>query len=366
MVQEQQHLARIEKLLGDIFGELGDFESRSQVGRDKTQADIVLTSESTGQVILIEAKSRERITPQIADSLFERFRQEPLPDGAIRLIYAPVISPRVAEVAKQHGISYLDQAGNCWIVNPSAGLLISRTGLKNEIPDEPETLADPFSPKSSRIVRAMLHEPLRGWRVSELAEHPDVAVSVGLVSKVKRSLVRENYAMVKDRLVYLHKPLDLLNAWVRNYSGPTGQRQFYLRGETPEAETRISHWFERAKITYALARFSAAWRLAPEVRYSVASMYVGAEALKPSALESLRADCGAKEVESGANLVLLTPFDEGVFVRRMQTPEQTTSPLQTYLDLKTMAGRGEEAAGAVFAKYLHQTFESGDKAEGGR
>jgi hypothetical protein len=33
-----------------------------------------------------------------------------------------------------------------------------------------------------------------------------------------------------------------------------------------------------------------------------------------------------------------------------------TSPLQTYLDTKNMAGRGEEAAQAVFEKYLANGF----------
>ena len=116
---------------------------------------------------------------------------------------------------------------------------------------------------------------------------------------------------------------------------------------------------------YALARFSAAWRLAPEVRYSVASLYVSSEALQPRMLESLRADCGAREVESGANLVLLTPLDRSVFVRSMSTPEQTTSALQTYLDLQTMAGRGSEAAEAIFEKHLRKALETSDAGKGG-
>ncbi|EMB16511.1 type IV toxin-antitoxin system AbiEi family antitoxin [Rhodopirellula europaea] len=40
---------------------------------------------------------------------------------------------------------------------------------------------------------------------------------------------------------------------------------------------------------------------------------------------------------------------------------QTTSPLQTYLDLMAMGGRGEEAANSIYDKYFRSLF---DQAEG--
>jgi len=76
---------------------------------------------------------------------------------------------------------------------------------------------------------------------------------------------------------------------------------------------------------------------------------------------SFCAQCNAKQVDSGANLVLLTPFDQSVFVRCLSTPEQrTTSPLQTYLDLTVMAGRAAEAARGIYDKYLRVPFEPTD------
>ncbi len=44
-----------------------------------------------------------------------------------------------------------------------------------------------FSAKSSRVVRAMLQEPLREWQLNELAAHPCVRVSPGLMSRIKAS-----------------------------------------------------------------------------------------------------------------------------------------------------------------------------------
>lgn len=318
-----------------------------------------------GQLYAIELKTRERITPQIADGFFQQLKLRLRGSNSLLVVYVPVISPRVAQIAKQHEVSWMDQAGNCRIVDPRRGLLIYRTGLKADRPTSGvDSYADPFAPKSSRIVRLMLSEPRKGWQVSELAEHPDVEVSAGLVSKVKQSLLHENYAHVRDRLLYLKQPRELLSAWVKEYSGPAEEWTFYMRGDTETVEHRISEWCEDYKIDYALARFSAAWRQAPEVRYSTASVYVGPKAFTDRGLEAMRVEAGAKQVESGANLLLLVPFDRSVFINHGGQAERTTSPLQTYLDLKSMGGRGEEAAESVYEKYLgkllHTTVDEGE------
>jgi hypothetical protein len=55
-----------------------------------------------------------------------------------------------------------------------------------------------------------------------------------------------------------------------------------------------------------------------------------------------------KEVESGANVTLLGPYDEGVFYgSQMIDDVRIVSPLQVYLDVKGYRGRGEEAAEAI-------------------
>jgi hypothetical protein len=52
-----------------------------------------------------------------------------------------------------------------------------------------------------------------------------------------------------------------------------------------------------------------------------------------------------KEVESGANLMFLGPYDEGVFYGTQVIDDiRIVSPFQIYLDMKGYRGRGEEAA----------------------
>jgi hypothetical protein len=56
-----------------------------------------------------------------------------------------------------------------------------------------------------------------------------------------------------------------------------------------------------------------------------------------------------KLVDSGANVMLLKPYDEGVFYGKQDRDGlMVVSPIQNYLDLVSLRGRGEEAAQALF------------------
>ena len=62
-----------------------------------------------------------------------------------------------------------------------------------------------------------------------------------------------------------------------------------------------------------------------------------------------------KPVETGANLLLWRPYDRSVLVgsgKKRKKGLPTTSAIQTYLDLKRLGGRGEEAAMAVYERLI--------------
>ena len=107
----------------------------------------------------------------------------------------------------------------------------------------------------------------------------------------------------------------------------------------------------KAGLRYALAMFSAAMRLAPAVRQPKVFVYVAA------ALPEAASRLGLKEVSSGANVSLLSPYDEGVFydARRVQGV-WVASPVQVYLDLYSYRGRGEEAAQAIWREVLKPSW----------
>ena len=279
------------------------------------------------------------------------------------MVFASVISPRVAEILEQYGVGYVDQAGNCRVRSARHRLLIDRHGYKSPV-RVPKGIADLFSPKSSRIVRAMLAQPFKGWKVRELAMHADVGVSVGLAAKVKQTLIEESYASEHDRQLYLRDPVGLLENWAKYYAekhlGPADQITMYFRGSTEEAEQAVAHWCRDNDIPYALAGFSAAWRLAPEVRYNVGAVYVDSHGFDGEMLGKLGTYQGGKPVETGANLLLWCPYDASVLVGSRKESEAelpVTSAIQTFLDLRRLGGRGEEAAVAVYERLLAQPLK---------
>jgi len=267
------------------------------------------------------------------------------------------LSDRTSEIATKHGVSWMDYAGNCRLVFPEYGIYVRRSGIENPYGKQLPKVLNVFSSKSSRVVRAMLQEPLRGWKLNELAAHPDVRVSPGLMSRIKRSLVEGGYAVMQEGHIRLKRPDDLLGDWVNHYRNHKPREySFYMRGELEQIEQQIALWCSKSTRQFALSRFSAAWRLAPEVRYNVASFMVPTRAILAEPLIDLVSNFGARKVDSGANLVLQISDDESYFSNRLGETLQTTSPLQTYLDLRAMDGRGEEAAMAIYEKYFKQLF----------
>jgi hypothetical protein len=66
---------------------------------------------------------------------------------------------------------------------------------------------------------------------------------------------------------------------------------------------------------------------------------------------------GLKEVPSGANVTILSPYDDGVFYGAAEVGGlQVVAPVQVYLDLIGYRGRGEEAAAFVLEQVIEHTW----------
>ena len=100
------------------------------------------------------------------------------------------------------------------------------------------------------------------------------------------------------------------------------------------------------------AAFSAADIQAPHVRQAKTWLFVGEE-FEDKFCEVAE----AKPVDSGENIIVLIPDDSGVFYEQvggfMGEPRlPCTNPVQTYVDLCSVGGRGEEAADALVEQNL--------------
>ncbi len=110
----------------------------------------------------------------------------------------------------------------------------------------------------------------------------------------------------------------------------------------------------------AYAVFSAAELDAPNVRQNKTWLYVN-----DLALDDFEEMVKAKRVDSGANIEVLIPEDDGVFFEnrfRQRRSLGRTNPVQTWLDLKHIGGRGEEAAAALMEQCLQPEWEGASGA----
>lgn len=140
------------------------------------------------------------------------------------------------------------------------------------------------------------------------------------------------------------------------YKPVATRTSLYMMSQPLEAEQRVAAWCDEHRLNYTLAEFSAAWRLAPNVRYSQAVINILDDGQEPW-LARLKSDLGAKTAETGANLVIGQTNDPGWLLGACAIDGlRVASPVLVYLELTRRRGRGEEAAAAVFEKWLLPWF----------
>jgi len=256
---------------------------------------------------------------------------------------APYVSPQAAAICQAAGIGYVDQAGNCHLAFGS--VYIHKEGLPNPFSTKRD-LRSIYSPKAERVLRVLLSAPRKTWKTQELADAAQV--SLGQVANLKKLLVDREWLKADTVGMVLTNPTALLDEWAGRYNFDRSQTlEIYTLADVNEAEYQFGEACQQLGTQYALTGFSAASRIAPMVRYQRMSAYVGEN------VEALLAKLGWKQVNSGANVSLLIPYDEGVFYNAQPIDGvQIASPVQVYLDLQNSHARGQEAADAVRKEIL--------------
>jgi len=269
---------------------------------------------------------------------------------AIPLLIAPFLSPASQALCKQHQVAFLDHQGNARLVFD--GVFIERVAAGQPVAVRRE-LKSLFTPKAAQLLRLLLRDPWRPWRVTELAEKAEV--SLGQVSNVRRGLLNREWATVTDEGLTLKDPDALLNAWSAAYSGLGGKRQSYyttLHGKGLEDAFLELFHDQRDRPGVLLASFTAAKWLAPYGRIATHNLLS-----QTAELERLHQALALQPAVSGANVVVTVPAQEGVFFDAVYPFPgiACTSPLQTYLDLSAAGERGKEAAEHLRSKLLRWT-----------
>jgi len=298
------------------------------------------------QMMLVEVKNsgQPRIAREGVNQLLQYRSKVPQAYG---VLVAPYVSPQSAQICTESGIGYVDLAGNCRLSFRQVHL--EREGRPNPAPQR-RVLRSLYSSKTTRVLRVLLLDPKRTWKLQPLAQ--EAGVSLGQVYNVKKLLADREWIRSSDEGLRLVDPGPLLTEWSQNYTyRRNAARDFYLLDTPPEIESKLATACRYRSVQYALTGFSAAARLAPMVRYQRVTAYVNGD------LGDLVKTLGLKEVPSGPNVTLLSPYDEGVFYGAADVNGiQIVSPVQTYLDLIGFRGRGEEAATFLLEQVIQRQW----------
>lgn len=328
-----------------------------KIERDPPQGlydlQVTISLPGGGQAVLwVECKRDVRPSSflALADKLFPATG---LTRDVVPVLAVPWMSPRVAELCAEHGWSWFDLAGNYSL--DVAGLLHLRHTGNKPVLKRPRPTANLSTPEAARVMRALLAPENAGirWTQREIQRRCQPSVSLGLVNKIARYLHDEAFVEATQADGFrLRDPQKLLEAWRDAYRFDRNRRMGYftlLQGG--KLQNALAVFGGQSDNRAVLAAFSAADLQAPHVRQPKTWLYI-----REKDLGTFEQMVEAKPVDSGENIVLLVPPDDGVFQLLDGGSNNSrllcTNPVQTYVDLFHCGGRGQEAAEALLKQRI--------------
>jgi hypothetical protein len=333
----------ITSVLSDVtFLELKNF--KANVKLNNKEVDFVINTLISGKpakfIIEVKSQGEPRLVRMAIAQIKEYLKGF---KDSYGILVAPYLSDASRQICKEAGIGCIDLAGNAFL--SFKNIFIDRSGRPNPFVTA-RISKSVFSPKSSRVLRVLLSEPSKRWYVEDLSK--EAGISIGLTSRVKQALLSEEWIKEENKRFYLVKPEDMLNQWVNNYSYEKNPGfSFYSDLSEDQIEVAIKKVCEKKRYRYGLALFSGARKVAPFVRFIRFFSYIDGN------IENIAKALKLKKVETGANVILLQPYDEGVFYGLQNINGiSVVSDIQLFIDLKSFKGRGEEAAQAIFEQRI--------------
>lgn len=210
-----------------------------------------------------------------------------------------------------------------------------------------------FEPKATRVLRALLTNPERAWKIRGLAE--EVSISPGYAHAVISTLIDLGYVVrTKGYKIKMINPTVLLRRWAayHQYDKMNTFLEYYTFER--EIERLIDRISEIRNQNYAVTSLAGAFLVAPHVRPVDVHLYIHEEndaAVLASALD-------LQPIPKNGNVKFVVPYDDGVFYGRQKanirigesvvSDVNVVSSIQLFVDLYNYPARGMEAAEHLF------------------
>ena len=338
MVIERDILTAVPGLLDDLLGSPVILEDGSTVSG--FGIDLVLTSDQHRFVVAAKARVSSATLEQGANAALRAAKA--LGNGTIPLVAVPFVGDRSRTLLAELGVGWIDLCGNALI--KAAGLLVMISGNENRFKSRGPR-ENPFSPKSSRVARALLQTPL-GTPVLQSELTNRTGLGRGFISRILKQLERDGFiTRESDHSIGLVRWERLLQDWRASYEF---ERHKIIRAQVfarngLEAVSKLREVVGDRR--YAFTGLSGALLLSGHASFRLATVFVDA---LPS--NSVLKDAGIVADDRGANVWIVVPNDEAVFDGAADIQGYSCcSPLQVYLDLKAHPERAAEAAAEILA-----------------
>jgi hypothetical protein len=266
---------------------------------------------------------------------------------AIPLVVVPFMSDVGRRACEDAGVSWFDLSGNGHILGPGLRVIIDGRPNRFLRPGRPASL---FAPKSARVIRWLLMNPGKAITQREISRATNM--TEGFVSRIATRLEQEAYiAREPSGALRLRNPELVLDVWRQEYQfAKHSLVEGHIAARSGDALARfLGNQMVEEGIEHAATGLAAAWQYNRFAAFRIATFF-----LKEPLSSAARDKLGFREEPRGANVWLVVPNDEGVFLGAAeQDGIVCVHPLQVYLDLKAHPERAVEAAERLRSEQLN-------------
>lgn len=311
--------------------------NRLGIGSEDPEIEIVFTFNGNKFKRIFNVETNKPVRSVIGQLILE---QKQLQKKV--LLVTDFVSPVIADLLREQGISFLDTSGNAFFDEPEFYIFISSRQKETSVIIPKSNIL--FQASGLRLLFVLLSIPnseSKTYReLTELA-----GISLGSVNEIMSNLIREFYLVEQGKTRLLLRKEELMKRWIQGYSETLRPK---LRSMT--FQTSSLDWWKSADIAKAKALWGgevAANILTDYLEPLKITLYVKNFAFTHKYLFKF----GLKR-DSEGNILMLEKF------WNFNQEDKITPPLLVYADLVATAdARNLEVAQIIYDQHLAQLVE---------
>ena len=301
-----------------------------KTGKDQIVVSVMMGRTTRDLLVTVRTQGEPRIAMQAIMQMRMAEKKDIYPVFA-----AGFVTGSTRRLCKEQNVGYMDLVGNVYLRFDS--VFVDRSGadtFKREFRGVKQLLA----PKATRVIRALLSSD-GPKTISSLAT--ECGMSPAGVYWVMRLLLDKGFIERDEKKrIILVKSEELLGTWSGGWNMQKNSVFRYFSFErTPEdIIKKLAEFGKKNKLRYGLTLMAGSSLVAPFVRYEDVWAYVEDAEVWAKGLD-------LKPVDGGANVILVKPYDEGVFTGLQDINGlSVVSNIQLYVDLYNYPARGRQQA----------------------